>query len=156
MAKAIEGTYETKKVAALVQADYHMHIRWMLSWRAKEFKTLTEVMRHHRGHSAYLFNDLPSGARSRARSRSRSSSRGLHKLPKPPKAPAMPHAARPEAVHNDWPVLAKANAAGKKLCKHYNTTKGGARGSKCQEAHECDYLGCGLQHSRAAHHPRPK
>ena len=47
IAKAIEGTYDAKKVAALVQADYHMRIRWMLSWRTKEFKTLTEVMRHH-------------------------------------------------------------------------------------------------------------
>ena len=58
MSKAVEGPYDPAAVQALLKADFHMRTKWMLSWRQKEFPTFTEVIKHHRGHSAYLFTDI--------------------------------------------------------------------------------------------------
>ena len=174
MEKAIEGTYDSKRVYALMLADFQMRTRWMLSWRSKEFNSFSEVVRHHRGHSAYLFSDLPAGGEKRQRSRSRSRSRPRKVQGEKRQRSRSRSRSRPRkvqgnsaaATHNTppkadkgsgdtWQGLVRINNEGKRICPFYNKTKGCLKGSRCADEHECDYPGCGRRHSRAAVHPKP-
>ena len=144
MCKAIEGPYDPSCVQSLLKADFHMQTKWMLSWRQKEFPTFSDVVKHHRGHSAYLFTDLyravdvrkhdekprPSRSRSRARrgsgkkrskSRKRSRSRSRRKEDRQPNTPS-------------WPGLRQATKQGRKICHFFNKSSGCKKGAACPDA----------------------
>ena len=78
----------TKEVAReLLSADLSMRTRWMPSWKFNEFGSFPEVLQHHRGHSAYLFNNISKSRTSasfnvgRERSRSRRRNGGRSRDP---------------------------------------------------------------------------
>ena len=44
-----QGNKPTRQ--SIVASDEEMHTLWMLAYKGGEFRTLTEAIRHHRGHS---------------------------------------------------------------------------------------------------------
>ena len=163
MSKAVEGPYDPAAVQALLKADFHMRTKWMLSWRQKEFPTFTEVIKHHRGHSAYLFTDIARPPRvlretKRSRSRSRRVPDGKFKSRSPKAGAAKEHRkdrsrSPGRRAPDSWPGLVRATEQGKRICPFFNKSGGCRRGSTCPDMHMCDYPACGAAHCRVQHHP---
>eukprot|EP00972_Heterocapsa_arctica_P107800 15876702-Heterocapsa_arctica.AAC.1 len=45
-------------VEAVINADFEMRTRWMLSYVQEEYRTFNECVKYHRAQSAILFSDL--------------------------------------------------------------------------------------------------
>ena len=167
MSKAVEGPYDPSTVHALLKADFHMRTRWMLSWRAKEFTAFTDVVKHHRGHSAYLFNEVTRSIgdsrkhdldrhKSRSRSRTRGD-KGSHGQHRGAQGKNQGKGTSGSNASSSWPGLVRQTANGKKVCQFYNKFSGCKKGWRsCPDEHECDFPNCGKRHSRAEHHPTPQ
>lgn len=139
MSKAFDLQGASLPVSYLVKADLNMRTRWMLSWKQKQFPTLTEVIEHHRGQSAYLFADMPAA--------------GDEKTGKRKRAPAESgDAAGSASGAAPWTGLERTNKKGERRCPFYNKTTGCRKGKDCPDVHECDFPHCNRKHSRAEHH----
>ena len=158
---------ERPQLTSIVEADFAMRTKWMLSYCNGEFTNLTKAIQHHRGHSAYLFTGLRTG---------KGGGKGDPKPPNTPRndrrPPPVPHTPpplkRPRGNHNQPPpagpgrqngsdkstfALEKVDPSTKKpLCAFYN--KGScAKGDKCGYIHKCNYPGCFKKHARCEEHP---
>mgnify|MGYP003323589747 CR=1 FL=1 len=163
--KAFEmSAAERPSLDAIVEADFAMRTKWMLSYCAGEFPTLTAAIQHHRGHSAYLFTGLRTNKGTGKGGKLTNDKAGDKRRTPPPTPPptkrrggeqptpqkdkrgqGRPEAARAGTYETTDPQTKKP------LCTFYNKNSCN-KGDKCNFIHKCNYPGCFQKHSRIVHH----
>ena len=160
--KAMErdGQGSTPTIQSVVAADEEMRTLWMLSFKSGEFQTLTEAIKYHRNHSAYLFSGLhrtagkgrPFSRRTPPPKRQKGDGKGDGKGGgKSPPKQRQSQAPGQRSPGNPPFKLEEKDAYGNLICKWYN--KGNCnRGSACAYIHACNFPGCGKDHPRCENH----
>ena len=159
--KAMETDEQGNKptIRDIVAADEMIRTRWMQSYADGEFQTLTEAIKYHKNHSAYLFSGLhrtgkgrPFSRRTPPPKRQKGDGKGDGKGGgKSPSKQRPPQPAGQRSPGNPQFRLEEKDAYGNLLCKWYN--KGSCnRGAGCGYIHACNFPGCGKNHPRHENH----
>ena len=153
-AMEVDGQGNRPTIQSVVAADEEMRTLWMLSYENGEFKTLTEAIRHHKNHSAYLFSGLHRTGKGRPGPRSSpppKRQKGPDGKGKQQYTPIKQRPPQQTPRQQQTFNLEERDQQGNVLCRWFN--KGQCnRGSACTFAHACNYPGCHKKHPRSENH----
>ena len=181
MSKALETRQRRRpSLKALMEADYQMRTKWMMSYVQRDFSTFTACVQHHRGQSAYLFSNLFDDVGGEMQEESEPLRRGARRLRDPsPGASNKRSRTRPMTGRqraNSAPVgrgsvqrgdqgrrrapgqpgtpfqLERVDADGYTICVWFNRNKC-INGDTCSFRHVCNYPNCLGNHPRCERHP---
>lgn len=134
--------YEEKKghlppLAAVVEADFQMRIKWVESMR-NDRKTLTEAIKLCRIESVSLYSDLHEPATQSNQPTKRHGGDTAQESPQ-------------KRARREVPRIDKDPKTGKGICAFYNIGKC-SFGTRCKASHMCNVKGCGDTHMASDNH----